>query len=221
MKEKLNHFTINDVVLDLHVHSHYSNDCKSKPKELIKRAEELNLRGLAITDHNTTKFHHNMETETSLLIVPGVEISTTRGHIIGLGIKENIPKRLSVEETIEQIKDMGGEVIVPHPFDFTRKGIGKKVNSFTDIAIETVNASCFLQWFNNKAQKYAIDHNLGQTGGSDSHRIQDLGLAYTIFPENVNTLDDVLEAIRKKRTRGEGTHLTITEKVVRTFQIHF
>ena len=210
-----------DLLFDLHVHSHYSTDCKSKPKDLIKFAEKKNLAGIAITDHNTTDFHKNEHFKSKLLIIPGVEISTNKGHIIGLGIVENVPKRLTVEETIERIEELGGLPVVSHPFDFTRKGIGKKVYTLQNVAIETQNASCPFQRFNTKAKHWALENNLPETGGSDSHRIQDIGMAYTFLKESIETVEELLEAIRKRKTSSGGTHLSIFEKFVRAFQIHF
>jgi len=210
-------------LFDLHVHSFYSYDCKSNPKDIIKHAEKIGLNGLAITDHNTVSFHKNKDVETNLLIIPGIEISTSNGHLIGLGVSETIEKNKSVAETIEIIRDYGGEIIVPHLFDFLRKGIGRKIAkvNFSDLAIETVNASCLTKLFNDKARNFAEKNSLAQTGGSDSHRVKDVGLAYTLIPKDVETVDDVLESVRKKETLGEGTILSIYEKVIRSFQIHF
>ena len=206
---------------DLHVHSSYSSDCKSDPKDIIKVAIKNGLQGIAITDHNSIKFHLNDFNSPELLIVPGVEVSTKNGHIIGLGIKEKIAKGMTPKETVEKIHELGGEAIVPHPFDFTRKGIGKKIRELTNIAVETMNGSCPVKSFNLKAKKWAESNNLSETGGSDAHRLKDIGMAYTVCSVECNTIDDLLEAIRKKETIGEGTNLTIFEKIVRTFQIHF
>jgi len=210
-------------LFDLHVHSFYSYDCKSKPKDILKQAEKIGLSGLAITDHNTVSFHKSIRGETSLLIIPGIEISTSNGHLIGLGVSELIEKNKSIAETIELIFDYGGEIVVPHPFDFLRKGIGRKITkvNFSNLAIETVNASCLTKVFNNKARNFAEKNSLAQTGGSDSHRVKDIGLAYTLVPKDAETVDDVLESIRKKKTLGEGSILSIYEKIIRSFQIHF
>ena len=206
---------------DLHVHSWFSSDCKSDPKDIMKIAVKNGLSGLAITDHNSTKFHHNNYRKEGLLIIPGVEVSTSKGHIIGLGIKDTIQKKLSPEETIEKIIDMGGLPTVPHPFDFTRKGIGKTIYNLSNIAVETVNGSCPVKAFNIKAKEMATANNLPETGGSDAHRLKDIGMAYTLTTEKVTTVDDLLEAIRRRKTTGEGSNLTIREKFIRTFQIHF
>ncbi len=206
---------------DLHIHSWFSSDCKSNPKDILKIAKKNGLSGIAITDHNSTKFHHENFKIDGLLIIPGVEISTKKGHIIGLGIKETIKKRLSPEETVEKIIEMGGLATIPHPFDFTRKGIGKVIYDLKEIAVETVNGSCPIKSFNMKAKQMALENNLPETGGSDAHRLKDIGMAYTSCTEELVTTDDLLEAIRKRKTTGEGTNLTIREKIIRTFQIHF
>ncbi|MHA1201166.1 MAG: PHP-associated domain-containing protein [Candidatus Heimdallarchaeaceae archaeon] len=206
---------------DLHVHSWFSNDCKSDPKDILKIAKKNGLSGIAITDHNSAKFHNKNFKIDGLLIIPGVEISTKKGHVIGLGIKETIEKRLSPEETVEKIIDMGGVATIPHPFDFMRKGIGKTIYNLKEIAVETVNGSCPIKSFNTKAKQMATEYNLPETGGSDAHRLKDIGMAYAACTEEIVSVDDLLEAIRKRKTTGEGTNLTIGEKIIRTFQIHF
>ncbi len=210
-----------DVLFDLHVHSHYSIDCKSKPRDIIKIAEKKNLTGIAVTDHNTTKFHRNEHSKSKIIIVPGVEISTNKGHVIGLGIVEDVPKKMTVEETIERIDELGGLPVISHPFDFTRKGIGKKVYKLSNVAIETQNASCPFQRFNEKAKRWVLENNLPETGGSDAHRAKDVGMAYTIMEEPTESVEELLEFIRKRKSTSGGTHLSIHEKIVRSFQIHF
>ena len=206
---------------DLHIHSHFSRDCKSKPEDIIKQAKIQGLSGLAITDHNSIEFHQKGYFDDQLIIVPGVEVSTKSGHIIGLGIKESIQKYLSVEETVEKINDLNGLAIASHPFDFTRKGIGKKIYVLKEIAVETMNGSSPFKRFNEKAQKWAEKNRLPVTGGSDAHRVKDIGMAYTILEQEISTLDELLELIRKRKTKSGGTNLSLPEKFIRTFQIHF
>lgn len=209
------------MIFDLHIHSKYSPDSKNEPKEIFKVAKQKGLAGIAITDHDTVKFHEQKHDVKGLIVIPGVEVSSRKGHIIALGISEPIEAKLSVEETIEEIEDRGGLPIVAHPFDITRKGIGKELYNLGQITIETQNGSSVFQRFNNKAKNYAINNNLPETGGSDAHRIKDIGVAYTHTTENIETVDELIEAIRKRKTKGQGSHLTIREKVVRAFQIHF
>ncbi|TFG08848.1 PHP domain-containing protein [Candidatus Heimdallarchaeota archaeon] len=206
---------------DLHIHSFYSSDCKSHPKDIIKQAVKMNLTGIAITDHDSTEFHHHNYKHEGLIILPGVEVSTKSGHIIALGVKDSIEKKMTVEETVEKIHDLNGLPIASHPFDFTRKGIGKKIYTLKNIAVETLNGSSPFDYFNNKANKWASQNNLPVTGGSDAHRIQEIGMAYTVFEEEVTNIDEVIEQIKKRKSKTYGTHLSLSEKFIRAFQIHF
>ncbi len=210
-----------EIRFDLHVHSNYSRDCKSKPEDIIKEAKIRGLAGLAITDHNSVKFHQNWHSVDQLIIIPGVEVSTKSGHIIGLGIKEPIQKYLTVEETVEKINDLNGLAIASHPFDFTRKGIGKKIYGLKEIAVETMNGSSPFKRFNVKAQKWAKKAELPVTGGSDAHRVKDIGMAYTILDQEISSVDELIELIRKRKTKSGGSNLSLPEKIIRAFQIHF
>ncbi len=206
---------------DLHVHSHYSYDCKSNPKDIFKVAKKKKLAGLAITDHNDTKFHQKEQSIKGLLVIPGVEISTNKGHVIGLGLSSTIGKKISVIETVEKIIELGGYPIIPHPFDFTRRGIGRELQYLKGVCIETINGSCPLGRFNKKAKRWAEKNNLPETGGSDAHRLQDIGLAYTVFENEIETAEELIEAIRKRKSKSRGSHLSIPAKIVRAFQIRF
>ena len=212
---------MNEFRFDLHVHSFYSSDCKSHPKDIIKMAKKMKMAGIAITDHNSFDFHLSKIDNKGLLVIPGIEISTKSGHIIGLGLKKAVPKKMSIEETTDKIIELGGYPVVSHPFDFTRKGIGKKIRRLKGIAVEALNGSSPISRFNNKAEAYAKANSLPITGGSDSHRIKDIGMAYTISEQEISSVDDLIEEIRKRKTKVGGSHLTIPEKIIRAFQIHF
>ena len=99
--------------LDLHVHTAGSPDAHTKIENLPEIMRARGLDGLAITEHN--KF--DPPNLPDVLIVPGVEISSRDGHILALGVKENIPSRLSADETITRIHDQGGVAIIAHPHD--------------------------------------------------------------------------------------------------------
>ncbi len=198
--------------LDLHVHSQYSNDAIGTPKEIIKSLKKRGLQGVAITDHNTVKGSLKAIEVASkdFIIIPGAEISTAHGHILALNIKKDIPRDLSVEETVERIINEGGTPIVPHLF---RKMSGIKKKRFELIykripAIEVFNG-CSLPKTNIKTKKIAKEYNLGGTGGSDSHDPFYVGYAYTIIDTTDTSIDAVLEEINKKKTWGAGKTMPI------------
>lgn len=213
--------------LDLHIHSQYSEDATGSPKEIMKQVQKKDLQGMAITDHNSIK--GSLEAlklrPKNFVIIPGLEISTNDGHLLALGIKENINRGLSVEETVEKILDKGGIPIVPHLF---RKMSGIKIKKLETIyqkipAIEVFN-SCSLPKSNIKTAKTARKFNLGGIGGSDAHDPLYAGYGYTIIESTDMSIDSILTEINKKKTWGEGTTIPLQvrrDRMLRSIKQYF
>ena len=198
--------------LDLHIHSQYSEDGIGTPKEIIKNLQKKGLNGMALTDHNAVEgaVKALKIAPKDFIVITGIEISTKDGHIIGLDVKENIPRGLSAEETIDKIIDLGGTPIVPHLYR-NMSGVKKeKLKTFYKklSAIEVFNA-CSLPKTNLKTAKTAKQYNLGGTGGSDSHDPAYAGYAYTTVDTTNFSIDSVISAINKKKTWGEGTTMPL------------
>ena len=193
--------------LDLHIHSQYSDDAIGNPRDIIKSLKKEGLHGMAITDHNTVEggLKALKVAPRDFIIIPGIEISTADGHMLGLNVKEDISGGLSVEETIEKIIDVGGIAVAPHLFR-NMSGIKKEKlkKNYTKIpAIEVYN-SCSLPKTNIKTAQVAKEFDLGGTGGSDSHDLLYVGYAYTVVDSTDMTIDTILSEINKKKTWGEG-----------------
>ena len=199
--------------LDLHVHSCYSDDASGTPKELMKLLKKKGLQGMALTDHNTMKGCKSTQNAApkDFVFIPGVELSTTDGHLLALNITENIPRSLSVEETVERVIQAGGIPIVPHLF---RLLSGIKLEKLKNIhtklsAIEVFNG-CSTPTTNFKIAKIAQHYHLGGTGGSDSHDPLYAGYSYTTVDTTDCSLDTILSEIQKKKTWGEGQTMPIS-----------
>jgi predicted metal-dependent phosphoesterase TrpH len=168
---------------DLHIHSFYSfNDGVNSPEDIIKQAIKVGLDSIAITDHDTMNGFfkaRNYAKKLDFDLVPGMEISSREGHILGLFIEEEIPKNISAKETIEMIHRQGGLAIAAHPYDLLRKGIGDLVKKLKFDAIEVMNGRNYLA--NGKARKVAEELNIAVTGGSDAHIIDEIGNCYTLY----------------------------------------
>ncbi len=213
--------------LDLHLHSKYSDDGMGSPREIIKLIKKKGLDGLAITDHNSIEgsLKALKIAPKDFIVIPGLEVSTADGHILGLNIKENISKSLPIEETVEKIIEKGGIAIVPHLFrnmsgikDENLKKIHKKIP-----AIEVYN-SCSLPKTNIKTAKIAKKYNLGGTGGSDSHDLVYAGYAYTIVDTTDKTKDTIISEITKKKTWGEGITMPLlyrSNRMIKSFKQFF
>ena len=195
------------IKLDLHVHTHYSEDAEGSIKDLIKTLKKKGLNGMAITDHNTIDGALKLSKMKfkDFIIIPGVEISTNDGHIIALNLNKNIEKRISLEETVDRIIDEGGTPIVPHLF---RNMSGIKKDKLKNIqskikAIEVFN-SCSQPSTNLKTAKIAKELNYGGTGGSDTHIPIYAGYGYTTINSTDLNIDSIISEIEKKKTWGEG-----------------
>lgn len=198
--------------IDLHIHSCYSEDAKGTPREIIKRLKKLGLDGACITDHNTVKgsLEALKEKINDFIIIPGVEISTLEGHILAIGVKEDIPRDRHVDETVDLILDAGGVPVVPHLF---RKMSGIKRKNLELIvdkidAIEVFN-SCSLPKTNIKVARVAKELDLGGTGGSDAHDPEFVGYGYTVIDSSDCSIDSILSEIEKRKTWGEGRTLPL------------
>ncbi|MGC9385020.1 MAG: PHP-associated domain-containing protein, partial [Kosmotogaceae bacterium] len=198
--------------LDLHIHSKYSEDGAGSPKEIIKILKDRELNGMAITDHNNIDGALNAlkVAPKDFVVIPGVEISALEGHIIALNVKDNIPKNLSVNETIDEILNLGGTPIIPHLYrsmsGIKKEGLRKIQNKIS--AIEVFN-SCSVPQSNLKTAKIAKKFNLGGTGGSDSHIPYYVGYGYTTVNTHDLTIDSIISEIENKKTWGEGTTLSL------------
>jgi len=175
---------------------------------MIKAAIKNGLDGLAITDHNTVRGSLVAKKEAKrfkdFLILTGSEIRTKEGEIVALGIKENVPMNLSIEETVEKIKDLGGVSIAPHPFGsfIFRRCAGKK--SLRADAIEVYN-STLTKNQNNKALSLARLFKKSITAGSDAHSARVVGNAGIIVD------GDPIECILKNKLKIFGKHTSILE----------
>ena len=128
--------------LDMHLHSNFSADGTAAPRDILKQARKAGLGGVCITDHNTLKGNaeaRKIADEFKLLVIRGMEISSTGGHILGIGISDEVPRDLDPQDTVEKIREQGGIAVIPHPFR-RWSGLGADaVRTVKPDAIEVVN----------------------------------------------------------------------------------
>jgi len=189
---------------DLHVHSNYSKDGESTVEEILRAAKAKGLDGIAITDHDTTAgARYALEVcakvAPGLLVIPGEEVSTRSGHLIVLGITQDIPKGMSVEETVKAGHRIGGTVVVPHPYNRLRHGIA--IPAGAD-AVEAYNSRYIVGFHNRVAKRRSQGLRLPMVAGSDAHRADFVGTAVTIVDSTSLTLPAVLQAIREGKTEA-------------------
>jgi predicted metal-dependent phosphoesterase TrpH len=170
------------IAVDLHMHTEWSHDCSTPAADLLDRSEEIGLGAIAVTDHNA--FGGALEAvelarRRDLIVIPGEEIKTDdQGEVIGLFLTEEIPRGMSFPETIEGIRDQGGLVYLPHPFDRLH-AIPDPATLHRHLAeidvFEVFNARLIRDSFNDEALRFAQKYRLLQGAGSDAHVLQGVG----------------------------------------------
>jgi predicted metal-dependent phosphoesterase TrpH len=180
------------------VHTCYSEDATTTSKEVIYYAKKNGLDGVAITDHDTLQGALKLAKNRQLLIIPGLEVETRRGHVLALNIRTPIPPKLSMTETVQRIHNVGGIAVIAHPTVVLKTGLGQMISSSSNLdAVEVINSASFPFFLTtNLSCKLAKRLNLPQTAGSDAHHAQEIGAACTLVEADSNA-DDVAEAIRK------------------------
>lgn len=200
-----------DLRIDFQIHTNHSPSCGwMRPEAVIDRAKSIGLDGVALTDHNTMSAIDQAHGASSddLLIIPGEEIDTPQGQLIGLFISEPIDPWQSPGAVIEEIHDQGGIVYAPHPFDALRDGFSGITELVEELdAIEVLNSRCIRSRYNKRAEEFATTYGLPKIAGSDAHFAHEIGNAYTrvrIEDENTEVLPLVKAAILDGRVSPEG-----------------
>ena len=189
--------------IDLHVHTVYSNDSLITPKDLIFHAKKRGLDGVAITDHDRIDGALKIAKETDFLIVPGIEISSLNGHIIGLNVDELVPPKLSVDETLDRIHEAGAIAIACHPITFFKESLKGCISPRFD-AIEVINSSAFpFNYSVRRSEEIASRLGIARVAGSDAHYGPEIGYAYTLVNAEPE-IDEIVKAIREGSCRPCG-----------------
>lgn len=203
--------------VDLHVHTCYSYDGLIKPEELIFHAKKAGLNGVAITDHDRIDGALKMAKEIEdFLIIPGIEISSLDGHIIGLNLQEPVPKSLSAEETVDKIHELGGLAVACHPQALLKASLREKIHAKFD-AVEVINASAFpFKRSVKKAQEIASTLKISQVAGSDAHYAPEIGSAYTLVNiEAELDCDEIFKAIKQGLCQPFGNAIPLMLRLKR------
>lgn len=188
---------------DLHVHTIFSKDGHDRVEDILLAAVKKGLDGIAITDHDTTEgaryaIEVAKKITPGLIVIPGEEVSTRSGHLIVLGITQDIPPRMPVKDTIAMARKMGGTIVVPHPDQRLRHGM--KIPPGAD-AVEVFNSRYILGYHNFFAKRRARLRMLPGVAGSDAHTATMVGTAITEIDADDRTVEAVLRAIRDGKTR--------------------
>ena len=189
---------------DLHTHSMFSPDALSKPDSFARFAKNAGLGAIALTDHNTTRgwgpVRQAVEAE-GLLFIPGEEIKVydgpkCAGEILGLFLNEHIPAGPR-DDVLDRIRQQDALAFVAHPFDWMRHPFVRLEDYVKKVdGIEVHNAGTLFSGINDRARRFAVEHRLPGSAGSDAHLPGEIGRAW------IETDASDLEGLRFKMKQG-------------------
>ena len=171
---------------DLHAHTHFSRDAVTSVATFARRYERAGIDCVAVSDHNNVDGALAVRQEASFRVIVSEEIKSSEGEIIGLFLQESIRKGLTPEDTVRAIREQGGLVLVPHPFDRVRRSPLREealLRLLPDIdIIEVFNSRTMFSADDERSRRLAEEHGKLMSAASDSHTPWEIGLAYTELP---------------------------------------
>ncbi|MGA3360483.1 MAG: PHP-associated domain-containing protein [Solirubrobacteraceae bacterium] len=187
--------------VDLHMHTDHSSDCATPVEVLLATARAEGLGAIAITDHNEVSGAlEALGKAEGIKVIVGEEVKTaTQGEVIGLFLRERIPRGLSLQQTVAEIRRQGGLVYVPHPFDrmHTVPGYEHLLAILDEIdALEVFNPRVAIGSFNEEAARFAAKYRLTAAAGSDAHVAAGLG-SVRVRMRDFDGPDEFLESLRE------------------------
>jgi len=204
-----------EMKIQLHMHTTESRGTRIKydsiitPKKAVDTLKKGGFAAFAVTDHNTTTAFHKIEDyakKNGLILIKGIEVNTADGHLIGLGIHEGIEKNLkrtmSALEVGDIIKESGGYVYVPHPFDIKREGLGRKIKEVEGI-VEVFNSMNIYGFEDKYARYFAKKFGRPIAAGADAHMLSMLDLG-TIIVNSEPEEHSILKSIVKGKVKLEN-----------------
>ena len=204
---------------ELHCHNSFSNfhvgddeppyDCDVSIRDQLERSHSLELDAIFVTNHNTLdgyqqllEYKNDHAKFKDIAVFPAEEITTDSGaHVLAYGIHDAIPAGLSLEEIIDQVSEQGGVSSAPHPFSL--------LDALRDSAkqcdmVEVFNSNNVDVLSNARATQFALDNNMIQVAGSDSHVLSTLGRCVNVI-DSENNLDDILRSMKQGKIQISQT----------------
>ena len=199
------------VKLDLHVHSDGSEDGRHSISTLAEAAASAGISAIAVCDHNRCT---SLPENSDVLLIPGTEVSTNMGHILGLFLtrpldyeklrRDGLP---TGSAAVREIHACGGIAVLAHPFERADARAGADAEALERLSecgldlIETANsrAPMKVRDANQKAAALALRMGLGAVGGSDAHSAEELGNCYTVVEVDELTVGSIQAALRTQR----------------------
>ena len=185
---------------DLHVHTRHSVDSYMSYQQLIDACLAKDINCIAVADHGTTLGARELSKIAPFKIIICEEVRTRYGEIMGMFLHEDIPDKIPVDEAIKRIRDQGGLICIPHPYDLVRPSafrnekVLKVVADSADI-IEVFNSRSLFPGTEKRARALALRHGKLISAGSDAHSPSEIGYA-VVEMQDFNNPQEFLTSLK-------------------------
>lgn len=194
---------------DLHLHSSISPDCNMSLDTIIRTCLRRGIGCIALTDHNRLSNALALQRIAPFHVIPGEEIKTSEGEIIGLFLADEIPRGMTPGATVEAIRRQGGLIYIPHPFDRVRRSVlrtGALMEILDEVdVVEAYNSRITFPADIQRAVLFAREHGKLLGAGSDAHVWWELGNSVVEMPEFDGSREGFLRALAQGRATGKLT----------------
>ncbi len=199
--------------VDLHCHTSASFDSLASPRAVVAAAVRRGLTHLAITDHDRIDgaLAARDAAPGGLTILVGEEIRTRDGDLIAVFLSRAIPPGLSAAETIAAVREQGGLVGIPHPFDRFRGSLskGESLGALEALAatvdwVEAWNARLMIGDGNARAAELARAAGVAGVAVSDAHTAIEVGVAWAVLQGDPSTPEGLRAALAAGPTLVTG-----------------
>jgi hypothetical protein len=195
--------------LDLHIHTRHSPDGSMAPEEIALRARNAGLNGVAFCDHDrvfpASELAQVRAAFPDMVFIPGVEVSSDCGHLLGWFVSAPIAAR-TLPEAAAEIHRQGGIAVLAHPFEHTRspERLDKAAPYIDGAEVWNSRAERKNRRANAMAREYADAHGLRGFGGSDAHTPQEIGNGVTVVQADAPTPEAVKAALLSGTAQASG-----------------
>lgn len=186
--------------IDLHCHTSASFDSLADPVKVVRAAASRGLTHLLVTDHDVLggAWRARDAAPDGLTVIVGQEVRTAAGDLIAAFVESPVPSGLPPAEAIAAIRQQGGLVGIPHPFDRFRGSLLRDdgLRSLVPLVdwVEVHNARLFGRG-NELAAQVAAEYGRPGIAASDAHTILEVGVAYTALDGDPSTPAGLLAAL--------------------------
>jgi len=209
------------MIIDIHIHEKtYSLDSQIGLEEIVEEARRKGLDGVCITDHDSNQIAevaHAYREKCGFIILVGAEILTFEGDILVFGIDTYDNKKMHADELLDFVTKQGGVGIAAHPYRENNRGLGDNITKISNLnGIEVFNGRT--EPHNNvKALKASQQFHIAGLGGSDAHRIDEVGGYATDFSYKIKNEKDFILAVKAKKFEpvvyDNGTYQRIKRRI--------